>query len=92
MEQLCPIHQRRTVPEPAQQVTVSHMTIMLVENDGSDMMTLGDLVFKYKMLENKITTLPVGVSAQGSIVFGTHTFTSKKVLVALVCLSWSSLL
>ena len=68
------------------------MTIMLVDNDGSDVMMLGDLVFKCKMLENRITTLWVGVSAQGDFVFGTHTFASRKVLMALVCSSWSSLL
>ena len=68
------------------------MTIMLVDNDGSDVMMLGDLVFKCKMLENRITTLRVGVSAQGDFVFGTHTFASKKALLVLVCSSLYSLL
>ena len=40
------------------------MTMMLVDDAGSDVMTLGDLVLKCKMLENQITTLRVGVSAQ----------------------------
>ena len=70
-----------------------HMTtMMLVDNDGLYVMTLGDLVFKCKMLGNQITTLWVGVSAQGGIIFGTHAFASEKTLLALVCSSRSSLL
>ena len=60
------------------------LSTMLMNERETDVMSLGDLVFKCTMIEHEIEVLRAEMWAQGGIISGTHWFSSEDNLMSLI--------
>ena len=57
---------------------------MLVDGDGIDIMTLGDVVSSLRSVEADLAELKCGIADQGGVVFGSFSFNSRASLEAFI--------
>ena len=60
------------------------LSTMLIDGEGAEVTSLGDLMFKCITLENEIEVMRAEILAQGGKAFGTHRFASKDALLRLI--------
>ena len=60
------------------------LSTMLIDGEGTEVMSIGDLMFKCTTLGNEIEAMRTEIWAQGGIVFGTHRFASEDALMRLI--------